>query len=80
MKTIEKGKLHKKIIQIDGNEIIHTIWHVKHGQKAAASLFSSTCVLLQGNKLCSDVKNNIVLDTVNSNMCCIADLRSEMAG
>ena len=66
MKGTKEGKLHIKVRQVDGSTILHTLWPVKYCEGAIANLFSLTCKLSQGSKLCSEVKNDIV-DTVSSN-------------
>ena len=41
---------------------------MKYYERAGVNLFSSTCKLLKGSKLCSNDINNIVLDTANGDI------------
>ena len=64
----KKGKLCMKACQVDGTEWAHILWSVKHCAKAGASLYSLTYKLLQGNKIESDHKNNIVVQSSKGNI------------
>ena len=68
VKGTQKCKLYAKLIQVDGSEILHNIWSVKYCEMASANLFSFNCKHLQGGKLSSNEKNNIVLDTTMENI------------
>ena len=63
MPITKKGKLQVIVSQVNGEEQVHTLWHVKFCPTAGANLFSLMCELLQGNKISSDHFNNIVINT-----------------
>ena len=65
MKAAQKGKLHVKVRQVDGSEILHTLCPVKYCKQAGTNLSCLICELVQGSKLYRDENNNIILDTVN---------------
>ena len=52
-----------KVHQVDSSEWAHVLWPVKHGDKADANLCSLTYKLLQGSKVKSDHKDNIVVQS-----------------
>ena len=54
MSAMKKGKLHVKVLQVDGPEWAHTLWPVKFCLRASMNLFSLTCKLSQGNKISSN--------------------------
>ena len=68
MSASKRCKLHEKMREIDGNKKLHILWPLIYCAKAGANLFLLTCKLLQGGKMSSDEKNNIVLKTVIENI------------
>ena len=55
MNATKQGKLHIKVRQVDGSEILQTLWFVKY------------CERMQGSKLYSNEKI-IVLENANGNI------------
>ena len=68
MPATKKGNLHVKVHQVNRIEWVHILWPAKFCFKASANLFSLTCKLLQGNRIASDLRNNIVVNTSNGNI------------
>ena len=54
--------------QVNGRHKVHILWPLKYCAKAGANHFLLTCKLLQGGKLCSDEKNNVVMETIKNNI------------
>ena len=68
MPATKKGQLRVTMHQVNGQELVHTLWHVKFCPSAGVNLFSLTCELLHGNKISSDEANNIIMTTLISNI------------
>ena len=54
-----------KVCQVNGSERPHILWPVKYSAKDGANLNFLTCKLLQGNRIKSDHKNNIMTQSFN---------------
>ena len=63
----KKGKLCVKVRQVDGSKRLHNLWLVWYCARFGANHFSLTCEPLQGSKISSNTKNNIVLNTAKGN-------------
>ena len=59
MSATKKGRLCMKV-QVNGSERLYVLWPMKYCTKAGANIHSLTYKLLQGRKIISDCKNNIV--------------------
>ena len=68
MPSTKNSKLRVTVCQVNGEEQVHTLWHVKFCPLAGANLFSLMCKLLQGNKISSNKTNNIVVNTPSGNI------------
>ena len=68
MMAINKGKLHINVHEVNGTELVNTLWPMKFCLKAGANLFSLTCELSEGNKISSDHCNNIMVKSSDGNI------------
>ena len=68
MSTTKKGKHCMKVCQADFTEQIYALWPMKYCAKADANLCSLTCKLLQGNKIKSNHKSSIVVQSFEGNI------------
>ena len=68
MPATKKGKLCINVCQVDGPELVHTLWPLKYCPKAGANLLSLRCKLSQENKISSNHQNNIVVNTTYGNI------------
>ena len=57
-----------KIWQVIGSKKLHILWLVKYCTNAGVSLFLVIYELLQGSKLSSDHKNNIIVQTTSDDI------------
>ena len=56
----KKGGICMKLKQVHGSTMMHVLWPVKYCIKAYVNLFFLICKFLQGSKISSDNKNNII--------------------
>ena len=54
---------------------LHTLWSVKYCAKASVNHFLWTCKILQVSKICSEMKNNTMLETVKGYI--IIDIKTQ---
>ena len=64
---LQKGKTHIKVHQVSRSETLSIRWPMKYWVKVSLKLFLLTYKLLQGSKICSDCKNNIVVQSTCDN-------------
>ena len=65
MFATKKGKLHVKLHQVNGSKRLHALEPMKFCTKAGVNLYLLTCKLFQGNKIFSDFKSNIVIQSTS---------------
>ena len=64
----KKAKLCINVCQVDSIEWAYILWPVKYCTMAGANLYSPTCKLLQINKIESDHKNDIMVQSYDDNI------------